>query len=128
LIIPSQKLSTNISFLMDTGADVTNLMPMDAGKMGLDYTKLTDTDESVGVGGLSVDYTEPAVLVFLDAGKRNKLRVYFITVHISSPSPDIMDLPSLLGRDVIDNWRIDYNPMKPALKAIVRKADVTLPA
>lgn len=121
LLIPSQHISTNISFLMDTGADVTNLMPMDAAKMGLDFAKLTDIEPCVGAGGYCQDFVENALAVFLD--RPSRLCFYLIRLHISTPSQDIADLPSLLGRDVIDQWQINYDPSKKNLIAKVRTAD-----
>jgi hypothetical protein len=54
------------------------------------------------------------------------LYVYSIQIAVSPPSDDIMDLPSLLGRDVIDKWRMVYVPMKSKLTFTVLSADVTI--
>jgi hypothetical protein len=33
--------------------------------------------------------------------------------------------PSLLGRDVLDRWRMNYDPSRDSLKFTVRSADLT---
>lgn len=121
LIVPGQGLSSNLSFLVDTGADRTMLMPADARQMGLDYGRLTRRTESVGIGGTSLNFVEQATLVFLEPERF--LHVYFIDIRIAAPSPEIMDLPSLLGRDVLDRWRMTYDPEKGLLTFRVRSAD-----
>jgi predicted aspartyl protease len=125
LIIPSQNISTNISFLVDTGADTTVLMPMDGTKIGLDYSKLTVTAPSVGVGGFCKNFIEDAIAVFLD--EPGQICVYIFKLMIVPPSPDIMDVPALLGRNIIDRWRINYDPTNGILQAEVRSADAQAP-
>ena len=121
LIVPGQGLSSNLSFLVDTGADRTMLMPADARQMGLDYSQLTRRTESVGIGGASLNFVEQATLVFLEPERF--LQVYVIDIRIAAPSLEIMDLPSLLGRDVLDRWRMTYDPQRGLLTFRVRTAD-----
>ena len=91
VVIPRLKLSANVSFIVDTGADKTVLMPMDGIKMGLNYQNLVNTVDTVGIGGVAKDFIEPAVVVFLDDA--GMLYIYSISLHISAPSPDIMMIP-----------------------------------
>ena len=125
LVLPDLRMVTDISFCVDTGADRTVLLPGDGTRMGIDFTKLTRETESVGVGGLSRNYIESAVLAFSDPGRF--LYVYMIDVEISPPSPEIMDIPSLLGRDILNRWRMIYNPTRNRLSFEVLSADVILP-
>ena len=60
-MLPRQELSGDISFLVDTGADSSMLMPADALRMGLDYRKLTRLSESVGISGTARNFIEEAV-------------------------------------------------------------------
>ena len=122
LTIPSQKLNAEISFVLDTGADATVLMPLDGAKMGLDYGKLLRTTRSVGVGGYCEDFLEEAIVTFRDSD--GTLYAFEIEINISSPSPDIMAIPSLLGRDIITRWAITYDPELGILDAEVRSADL----
>ena len=95
LAIPRLQVAGDISFIVDTGADKTVLMPLDASRLGVDYQKLDASVDSVGIGGYSKNYIEIAVLAFLEPNV--KLYVYMQQIHISTPSPEIANIPSLFG-------------------------------
>lgn len=120
-VLGQQELVSDISFLVDTGADSSMLMPADAVRMGTDYSKLTRKVESVGIGGVAQTFVEEAALVFSEPGRF--LYVYFIDLRITAPSSEIMDLPSLLGRNVLDRWRMTYDPQENRLAFRVRSWD-----
>ena len=96
---------------------------MDAVLMGIDYERLTGRIESVGIGGVSQDYTEPGLVLFSDT--IFGLRGYWLDFIISAPSDEISDMPSLLGRDIIDCWRMVYDKANNEITFDVRSADVT---
>jgi hypothetical protein len=121
LSFPRLRIVGDISFILDTGADKSLLMPIDAERLGVDFKKLERTDESRGVGGLSRQFVEPAILAFTDG---SFLHVYQIPMRIAVPNPEIMDIPSLLGRDVIDRWSVTYDKAGTGLTAEVRSADM----
>ena len=125
LLIPRLNITGDISFLVDTGADHTLLNPLDGIRMGIDYSQLTGDIEIVGVGGLCHNYVEPAIAVFSEPKKT--LYIYTITLEITPPNPEIMDIPSLLGRDILDQWRMTYNPSKNRLTFKVISANVVVP-
>ena len=125
LIFPNLKIRSDISFLVDTGADRSLLLPNDGMRIGIDYTKLTGDAESIGVGGVCHNFVEPALIVFSEP--RRFLYVYSIDLVIAPPAPDIMDPPSLLGRDILNQWRMIYDPTKNRLTFHVVSADVVLP-
>lgn len=125
LIFPNLKIRSDISFCVDTGADRSVLLPNDGMRMGIDYMKLTGDAESVGVGGICHNYIEPVLVVFSEP--RRFLYVYSIDLEITNPDPEIMDLPSLLGRDVLNRWRMTYDPTKNSLTFRVISADVVVP-
>jgi hypothetical protein len=110
---------------VDTGADRTVLLPSDAARIGVDYAALTRETESVGVGGISRDYLDHALLIFSEPNRY--LYAYFIDLMITAPSPEITDLPSLLGRDILHRWRISYNFATKRLVFDVLSADVVIP-
>jgi hypothetical protein len=125
LIIPRLNLRANLTFLVDTGADCTTLMPSDALRMGIDYAALSGTDLTVGVGGTSLSFLEDAYVAFPEP--KRALHVYHIDLRITPDAPELMDIPSLLGRDVLNHWRMSYNPTKDRLTFTVVSADLTVP-
>ncbi len=124
LILPRRNIRTDVSFLVDTGSDVTLLNPQDGRRMGLDYSKLSGSEESGGIGGVQNNFLEPAVVVFTEPGRR--LVTYVIELRISPPGVD-ETLNSLLGRDIIDRMRMIYNPSAGQLTFTVKDADLFTP-
>jgi len=125
LILPNLNICGDISFLVDTGSDVTRLHPIDGIRLHIDYDQLSGDAESVGTSGVSHDFIEPAVVVFSEP--KRFLYVYNITLRIAPYDIEILDLPSLLGRNILDRWRMTYNPPKKSLLFKVVSADVTVP-
>ena len=125
LILPNLNIRGDISFLVDTGSDQCLLLPADVVRMRIDYGQLTGDEESVGTGGTSHNFVESAIVVFSEPGRF--LHVYFIDLLIAPYDPDIIDLPSLLGRNILDRWRMIYNPLRKRLVFTVISADATIP-
>jgi hypothetical protein len=100
-------------------------MPADAIKMGIDYTTLANQTVVGGMGGDSVSFRESAVLAF-DEPNRSLIRYYFVTILIPEPKPDLMHMPPIIGRDVLDQWHMNYDPTKNNLTFTVRTADHTI--
>ena len=126
LIIPRLSIRADISFCVDTGADRTILLPTDGTTMNLDYDDLVeDPRPSIGLGGVSFNYVEPAIVVFNEPGK--VLHAYNIVLMITEADPELMDLPSLLGRDILNQWRMRYFPTSNRLTFDVVTADVSIP-
>lgn len=125
LIFPRLQIRGDISFLVDTGSDRSLLNPVDGNRLRIDYSRLGDEEDSVGVGGISRNYQEREVLVFSEP--RRVLYIYTVNLAIAPPSPDIMDLPTLLGREILDQWRLVCEPTRGILTATVRSADARIP-
>jgi hypothetical protein len=81
-------------------------MPRDATGINLDYQLLTKEVGSVGIGGISRDFAEDALVAFTDG---IAIYIYEIELRIVTPATDIMHVPSLLGRDVLHRWHIHYS-------------------
>ena len=125
LFLPRLDVRGDISFLVDTGADASLINPLDSARLGIDYSRLEGHAESWGIGGVAHNFIEDAVLVFSEPGVA--LYVYRLTIDISPPGPAIpADLPSLLGRDILDRWRMTYSPLKKNLRFKVFEADETV--
>jgi hypothetical protein len=117
-------LTANVSFLVDTGADVTTLMPADGVVVGVDYSQLTTKREIGGMGGISVNYMEPALAVFSEEAVA--LHCYVVQVCMVPPRPEMMQVPSLLGRDILDRWRMVYSPTEGELAFEVKGSDLSV--
>ena len=124
-MLPNLNIRGDISFLVDTGADTSLLLPDDGIRLKVDYGQLSGDAQSVGIGGVSHNFVEPAVVAFSEPGRF--LHAYYINLRIAPPDNEIIDLPSLLGRDILDRWRMIYNPQKKRLVFKVISADVTVP-
>jgi len=103
LSIPRFGVIGNISLLLDTGADKSVLMPVDAERFGIDYRQLLNPIDMHGIGSIR-GFVEPAILAFADPGC--EIFVYEIDLHIAAPNPSITKTPSLLGRDILNDWVI----------------------
>lgn len=121
--MPRLERRGNVSFLFDTGADTSLLMPVDGLRMGVDYADLGNTEVTLGIGGLSETFIEPAYLAFLGEGV---LYGYQVELRICQPAEALREVPSLLGRDVIDNWRVIYDKTNMELSADIVFADTTI--
>jgi hypothetical protein len=94
-----------VSFLADTGASSTVLMPLDSKKLGINFNKLINPKISRTVGGPAKGYMEESILGFLDKDK-GRIYAYNTELQIFAPTRDNATLPSLLGRDILNRWRV----------------------
>jgi predicted aspartyl protease len=123
-LLPSQNLRGNISFLVDTGTDLTMIMPDDSQRLGIDLDNLSGQQETTGIGGRVETALERALITFHEPNS-NKLRLYNLDLDFIYPNSYTRNMPSILGRDIIDRWRINYDPSKDKLTFTVRSADLT---
>ena len=108
-------------FLLDTGADSTCLNTNDALNLQIPSKRLGNLAEVGGIGGGAGYFKEHATIYFPDDG-----RVVGYDISIGIASSDTGGLPSLLGRDVFDNWHIEYERRRGVLQCVVRTADQLL--
>ena len=107
--------------------DGTDLVRAAAGRrlasrrLGVDYEQLENPASTFGIGGSSEAYTEPAIVVFSDDAE---LCCYRIDMLVAAPSAETESLPSLLGRDIINQWRVTYDHSVPEFLAEVVTADI----
>ena len=112
LYIPRLRVSGEIAFLLDTGSDRTSLHPLDARSINVPSDWLSGAIETRGVGGTSPYFREYAQMAFDDG---DRVQVYGIDIRIAQPNENNAGLPSLLGRDVFNRWRIVYDPTNDIL-------------
>ena len=70
-------------------------------------------------------FREPASLVFSEP--RTNVYVYSLDIDVLQPEPVNDNMPSLLGRDVLNRWRMSYNATNGRLFFKVLSADLTVP-
>ena len=100
--LPRFGVSADVPFLLDTGADSSCLHSEDARNLAVPESSLGNESSVGGVGGIAVYYSEPAIVTF----KYGPGRIYEISYSIDidlSYSDDTLGLPSLLGRDILDD-------------------------
>ena len=117
LILPRLGVQGDVEFLVDTGADSTIIHPSDGQKLGIPFGELQSEIVSVGIGGNHPYFLEDAVILFED---NTSLREYRCEVLIGKPSASLNRLPSLLGRSLLNNWRMVYDPTGDLLTMIHR--------
>ena len=102
----------DVSFIVDTGADATLLSPGDAERLGLDPGLFGPRDLSIGgLGKGSAKCARTSALItFTDD---EYVWVYTIALAIGFRDDLDLRLPSLLGRDILDRWRMTYDPAHP---------------
>ena len=129
LTLPRFGVTRHINFLVDTGADATCIHPRDGQPAGIPFDLLQGSTTSRGIGGQATYFREPAVLEFVDAEAR-KIHSCEVTVNIAKPGAGTNDpintIYSLLGRDIIDRWRMVYDRTDSILEFTVRSADAIL--
>lgn len=110
-----------VSLFVDTGADRTILQPSDARHLRIDLARLTGSARMFGLGGVVTQFVEPASLVFQTV---DNIFVYRLDLVIARPM-DGPQLPSLLGRDILNRWHMTYRPFDNRLEFDVATADAT---
>ena len=102
--IPRLNITGTIPLLVDTGADNTCIHPKDGPELLIPYQSLNRPATVRGIAGTSQRYLEDAVISFRDSLGTPVFR-YRVTVRIGKPDDVDLRLPSLLGQDLLRNWR-----------------------
>ena len=127
--LPRLKLESGVSFIVDTGADQTVLMPTDALKMGVNYRKLRIGGPLIGIGGSCMSFTEQAIVVMSDED-RKILFAYQVNLQIVDKKAAVTNHPycaSLLGRNILDRLKMHYNAQDGKVTFTLLSADAILP-
>ena len=125
LYLPDLRFDGPITFRVDTGADRTCIAPNDLLAYGADLASLEKFPTSVasGIGGRVTFYEVPGVLSFDDG-----VHEYLYDVTVTVPKPEeVPPLPSLLGLDILEHWRMTYDRKANMLTFEVHHADLRVP-
>lgn len=121
---PAGVYTSRISFLVDTGAETSFLMPLDARALGVDYERLIlSPDSTTGIGGEARYYQEQALVTFFDS---EHIYMYELALEIAEPTEHNLGIPSLLGRDILSRWLLRYEAPRGLLSAEVDSADLVV--
>ena len=109
LDLPRLGVSGRLTFLVDTGADLTIIHPPALRYLGVSTDQLTNRAGTHGVGGPAALFVEPAILHFTDAD-RSTVYAYRLDIGIAEPRSANRNFPSLLGRNILDCWYLESDP------------------
>ena len=99
-------VNRRVTFLIDTGSDDSCLNPYDGQRVGCPFDDLVNPVEFAGIGGAHTYYIEPATVALREG---DAAFTFDVALSISRPHPVADELPSLLGRDIINRLRMDYD-------------------
>jgi predicted aspartyl protease len=118
--IPSINAGGFVQFLIDTGADCTTITPADGRRLRVEYSRLTREDHSMGYSGSTMDFVCDGTIVFAEIGVVEY--EFDVELRLARPNPDtpeLLMLPSLLGRDVLNRWKLTFDPADRTITADV---------
>ena len=104
--LPRFGVGEYVDFLVDTGADVTSLGPNDGETLNFPFDELENPIRMSGVGGEQIYYDEPADISFRGIDRIYRFR---IILSVGKPSEETDSLESLLGVDILNRMRMDYD-------------------
>lgn len=114
VVLPRLGVVGEIALLVDTGSDSTIIHWRDRlrlqtsdGQLLAANTVFQDGTEAPGIAGSHVQYGSENAVIFFDTEEGNQLLVP-VRVDIEL-APATQEVPSLLGRDVLSEARMDFN-------------------
>ena len=113
LISEEMRIDEMIEFLVDTGASRTTLLDKDAIYLGINYGRLRKSEQDMsGIGGSVETYViDDSVILF---GENSiKIPVFVLKHPLEEMNREerikILRFPSILGRDVINKFRLIFD-------------------
>jgi predicted aspartyl protease len=113
------KLEVNMDILMvvDTGTAITTINEFDARQMKIDYSKLTKNQDSLGIGGSAESYIADSCHLYFGEGIESvDVKPVKFLRQINVGKADQERYPSLLGMDVLRNYKISFTESKVVLE------------
>ena len=106
LAIPSQVVSGDVTFLVDTGADGTLLAPSDAAMLGINTAEFPLGPPSTGVGGTTPTVYARATITVDE--HTYDVDLCILTPRTQSQRIALARIPSLLGRDILSHFALFF--------------------
>jgi predicted aspartyl protease len=113
------QLQVNMDILMvvDTGTAITTINEFDARQMKIDYSKLTRNQDSLGIGGSAESYIADSCHLYFGEGIESvDVKPAKFLRQINVGKADQERYPSLLGMDVLRNYKISFTESKVVLE------------
>ena len=116
--LPRLNIGGAIAIQVDTGAEVTCLHPAASTDIGISFDLLDphSIKHGSGVGGESRYYIERAILIFVSDNDDSEFVEVETYLWIAVPTENNRSLESLLGTNVINAWRMNYDPPNDILE------------
>ena len=107
----------DILLVVDTGTAITTINEFDAREMKIDYTKLTKKQNSLGIGGSTESYlADSCHLYFGERIESVDVKPVKFLRQRNVEKVDQERYPSLLGMDVLKNYKISFTDSKVILE------------
>lgn len=111
------EVNMDILLVVDTGTAITTINEFDARQMRIDYSKLTRNQDSLGIGGSAQSYlAESCHLYFGEGIDSVDVKPVKFLRQIYVEKADQERYPSLLGMDVLRNYKISFTDSKVVLE------------
>ena len=104
--IPRLNIIGRVYFLVDTGATATSLSPNDTRNLRVPISELVSPVRHRGIAGTRTYYREPTAILFFDGAEWRRFEV---DLYVAPLDEGADYLPSLLGRDVLNAVRMEYD-------------------
>ena len=107
----------DILLVVDTGTAITTINEFDARQMKIDYSKLTRDQDSLGIGGSAESYLADSCHLYFGEGIESvDIKPVKFLRQINVKQAEQERYPSLLGMDVLKNYKISFTESKVILE------------
>ena len=109
----------DILLVVDTGTAITTINEFDARQMKIDYSKLAKNQDSLGIGGSAESYVADSCHLYFGEGIESvDVKPVKFLRQVGVKNADQERYPSLLGMDVLRNYKISFTQSKVILQKI----------
>ena len=107
----------DILLVVDTGTAITTINEFDARAMKIDYSKLTKNQDSLGIGGSAESYLADSCHLYFGEGIESvDVKPVKFLRQLNVEKVDQARYPSLLGMDILRNYKISFTDSKVILE------------
>jgi predicted aspartyl protease len=116
------EINKDILMVIDTGTAITTINEFDARGMKVDYSRLTKKQNSLGIGGQAESFmAESCHLYFGEGIESVDVKPVKFLKQSNIEKADQERYPSLLGMDVLRNYKIRFTESSVILEKNLQK-------